>query len=261
MHTELTTVAFLLITCVIAHADEAVSTEPHDRQSTPAIAAGGQATGQFSWQDFGERAVLIHSSGSAIYFRRISTPEAGENAKWLGVTEVSQAQWLMVMADCPSEHTGSELPVTNVSWYDANDYCDSFKDLPVRIRLPSVSEWESACNCTGYPDFEEAPAPFWAWYQPNSPDGPHPVGTKPANPKGFYNMLGNVQEWCLDQDQMRMGMKEFKGQDIRQCKGGEWGLPNDLHLNCDTTWALHAGDSNSHMGFRILAEMKESAVK
>ena len=39
-----------------------------------------------------------------------------------------------------------------------------------------------------------------AWYYYNSGNGEnvHAVGGKPANPWGFYDMYGNVSEWCLD---------------------------------------------------------------
>ena len=39
---------------------------------------------------------------------------------------------------------------------------------------------------------------LYAWYHLDSPNGTHPVATKPPNAWGLYDMSGNVWQWCND---------------------------------------------------------------
>ena len=78
------------------------------------------------------------------------------------------------------------------------------------LDLPTEAQWEFACRAgtttalysgKGNPDeFSNSDVAELAWYYYNSDNGTsvHAVGGKPANPWGFYDMYGNVREWCLD---------------------------------------------------------------
>ena len=65
------------------------------------------------------------------------------------------------------------------------------------------AEWEYACKAgteTAY-YFGDDPEqlPEYSWHLNNSFFQYQPVGQKPANPFGLYDMHGNVWEWTLDQ--------------------------------------------------------------
>ena len=78
------------------------------------------------------------------------------------------------------------------------------------LDLPTEAQWEFACRAgttTALYNGQECPnqysssaVPEIAWYYYNSDSGSkiHAVGGKPANNWGFYDMCGNVCEWCLD---------------------------------------------------------------
>ena len=69
-------------------------------------------------------------------------------------------------------------------------------------RLPTASEWEFACGGdieTLYPFGKHTSlAKQYAWYANNSQTNSHPVGELLPGPTGMFDMLGNVNEWCLD---------------------------------------------------------------
>lgn len=90
-----------------------------------------------------------------------------------------------------------KMPVMNISWYDAEAYCKW-----AGKRLPSEAEYEKAVRAgTGYDYFWGSDANQggeYGWYLDNSLGKTHPVGSKKANPFGFYDIVGNLWEWCQD---------------------------------------------------------------
>jgi formylglycine-generating enzyme required for sulfatase activity len=65
-----------------------------------------------------------------------------------------------------------------------------------------------------------------AWYDGNSSSQTHDVGTKKANAWGFYDMHGNVLEWCSDWfAKTAAGSVDPKGPasgSFRVLRGGSW---------------------------------------
>ena len=105
----------------------------------------------------------------------------------------------------------ADRPAIGVSWDDAEAYMKWLSHKTGRhYRLPTEAEWEYACRAG-------TATPFWwgksitpeqANYDGNYPydGGPKgeyrgktlPVKSFEANPWGFYQVHGNVWEWCAD---------------------------------------------------------------
>lgn len=143
---------------------------------------------------------------------------------YLGRTEVTQPQWVKVAGNNPSNfHSGRDrdsmieklmnegltkseaeakaakesadidsFPVESISWNDCQQFC-----AKTNLRLPTEAEWEYACRA-GVRKPTYGALDDIAWFDTNSSGMTHIVGKKLPNALGFYDMLGNVFEWCSD---------------------------------------------------------------
>jgi len=124
---------------------------------------------------------------------------------YLGKYEITQAQWTRVMGRNPSKYRGTNRPVEQISWEDAQAFIHKLNQAAgaAVYRLPTEAEWEYACRAGTTTRWslgdDESPLGEYAWYEGNnSPHGTKEIGRKKPNLWGLYDMHGNVWEWCQD---------------------------------------------------------------
>ena len=164
---------------------------------------------------------------------------------YLGRTEVTAEQWKKVMGESPSKTAslvdsflskgltkqeaieGLELwrrehPAQDKSWDDCRLFC-----VMVGLSLPTEAQWEYACRAgVRKPMYGELEQIAWL---PDEYGETHSVAKKAPNALGFYDMLGNVAEYCGDwydehyykscQDGV-VDPSGPKGDRLRVCRGG-----------------------------------------
>ena len=191
-----------------------------------------------------------------------------EESYYLGKYEVTQEQWREVMGSSPSHFKGDDLPVEQVSWYDAQEFIKKLneKERTDKYRLPSEAEWEYACRAgttTRYYFVDDGlRLEDYAWYGEDWNSGStHPVGQKKPNPGGLYDMYGNVYEWCQDRwhDDYDGAPSdgsawESGSNSYRVLRGGSW---NRYAVRCRSAFR-HSGDPGycgKNLGFRVLRKL------
>ena len=162
---------------------------------------------------------------------------------WLGKYEVTQAQWKSVMGNNPSKWKGDNLPVECVSWKDCQLFIQKINtQLDCEARLPTEVEWEYACRAGTKGAFGgNGILDDMGWYLTNSGEQTHPVGRKKANDWGFYDMHGNVWEWCEDM---------FGVSKVHVRRGGCYGS-YEVYCNSARCGRGEADYHNQDTGFRL----------
>ena len=187
---------------------------------------------------------------------------------YLGVTEVTQAQWRKVMGSNPSRFQGDELPVEQVSWEDCQQFLQKAGGV---LRLPSEAEWEYACRAGSTTPFS-----FGATITPEQVnyDGNYPyggashglyrertvaAGSLPANAWGLYEMHGNVWEWCQDgyEAYPSSGTEEpSRAAGARVLRGGSWNYFAILCRAANRNWN-EPGNRSIYVGLRLARTLPE----
>ena len=137
---------------------------------------------------------------------------------YIGRFPVTQAEFEKIMGRNPSLFRGPNLPVEQVSWFDAIEFSNRrsvmagltpaytvngnvviWNRRANGYRLPTEAEWEFACRAGAQTPFGAGTSAGDAgWHSGNSGGRTQAVGQKQPNAWGLYDMHGNVLEWCWD---------------------------------------------------------------
>jgi formylglycine-generating enzyme required for sulfatase activity len=178
-------------------------------------------------------------------------------------TEVTQRQWLALMPSNRSPQPGDDLPVTSVSWKEAQEFCRRLSQKEgVPYRLPTEAEWEYVCRAgSGDPPAGRAELEAVAWYADDSEGTTHPVGSKKPNAWGLHDMLGNVAEWTLDAYGPYPRVEEDKDPtgpaagSTRGVRGGAWrSFP--AAVRCAARTGTPESYQLPHVGLRVVQEIE-----
>jgi len=195
---------------------------------------------------------------------------------YMGIYEVTQAQWRAVMGNepwtgRPFVKPGDNNAVNWVSWKDASKFCETLsKKTGKLVVLPTEAQWEYACRAgskTAY-CFGDDPSKLgnYAWYADNTDkrgrEYPHAVGRKKPNAFGLYDMHGNVWEWCRDHRHANYKKAPADGTawvdkapaGLRVLRGGAWGY-DPKHCRTAHRFAGIPTDRYVHVGFRLVVSV------
>lgn len=170
-------------------------------------------------------------------------------------------------------------PVVCVSWGDAQAYVAwlNEKTRSGRYTLPSESQWEYAARAgtvtkfwwgddadgaAAFAWYNPSRATVFAWHKPNYAGSTHPVGLKPPNHFGLYDMVGNVWQWSDDCYAASYAGAPDDGRPVenhrcqlRSDRGGSWLYPVAL-LRSATRERNPADFRDVIMGFRVAKTLR-----
>lgn len=230
--------------------------------------------------DTGYRTEAEHYGWSYVFHLLLQYPERHPSPAgtpwWRGV---EGAAWHSPEGPGSTIADRGDHPVTHISWNDAVVYA-----AWAGGRLPSEAEWECAARAgqqdvrypwgDADPDDSTFHCNIWQGQFPminKAADGwlsTAPVQSFAPNGLGFYNMVGNVWEWCADRFRVRASSVEGRARDAaaradqeRTQKGGSY----LCHASYCHRYRIAARSgrspdtSSGHSGFRLAWDISARA--
>jgi formylglycine-generating enzyme required for sulfatase activity len=201
---------------------------------------------------------------------------------WMLEGELSNGQVAAVAADLPQARLDPQLPASEMSLSDCQEWLDLLnRRLPgLGARLPSEAEWEYACRAGSGAPFAKVDSPprvcthpgvlaawregqfaaesAWLIDRDHPALRPHAAGAGGANAWGLRDLHGNLAEWCADRwdgatpygEQPRTDpLNQFGG--LNCVRGGSWLHPPAL-CRAAARAASPPGEAKPWLGFRLV---------
>jgi len=217
---------------------------------------------------------------------------------YMGVYEVTQGEFEKVLGINPSFYTAtgpvkdklkdldtSRLPVDDVTWFQAIEFCRKLSQSPQEVkagrvyRIPTEAEWEYACRAGTKTVFHYGDSlssqqanfngkyPFGKAKTDKFLNRTTTVGSYPPNAWGLYDMHGNLNEWCMDKFDRAYyanspakdpkGPKQGESPVIR---GGDW-YSDGRDCRSAFRYADIPEGRFYALGFRVVCELKSEGAK
>jgi hypothetical protein len=178
-------------------------------------------------------------------------------------------------------NAGATHPAVNVSWEDAQAFCQWLTDKERRedrlgpgqsYRLPTDAEWSIAVGLTNEPGSTPAEKngivqnhyPWGTQWPPPRGAGNYagrlnidpyvrtsPVGSFNSNKYGLYDLGGNVWEWIED--------KWSLSTNARTIRGASFHFETPIHLASSSRTNGPSADRNDNLGFRVVVAVGSSS--
>lgn len=159
--------------------------------------------------------------------------------------------------------TADDHPVVGISWHDAVAFTEWLSGKTGRtFQLPTEGQWEFAARGGGKKEKWAGTNDLsllskYAWFALNANGKTQAVGKKLPNGLGFYDMSGNVWEWCQDWygdryygSSPRNNPQGPPAGTMRVLRGGSWiGIPATVRTT-NREWG-YPSSRTSVYGFRV----------